>query len=223
MALPEATTLRTAILDAFDQASGEILAAVWSIKLSAGPGFTQRTWSYPMFPQPGQQVRSRVTEAREGQPVMDEESAYLQPKPASTAPVAGTALVVDYPNRTWFQGAIANVITTGGLTPAEIRADIASGTFHVVDTEQFDGRPAIRLTLTADDPIPTKTLWVDAKTYMPLQVAFTVASPNGTAISSNTIQYQVLRAISANLALLTPPVPAGFTRTTKAPFDPGKR
>jgi hypothetical protein len=215
--LPDAATVRAAVLDAFDQASGDILATVRSITVLNGPSSTERTWLYPMFSQPGQQVRSRVIESGAGgRPAMDEESVYLQPKPASAAPVAGTALVVDYVNRTWFSGALASVIAIGGPTPAQIRGDIANGTFRVVGTGQLDGRPAIKLTLTADTPALTKTLWVDARTYVPLQVAFTVV--NGTAITSNTVKYQVLPATSANLGLLVPPVPAGFTRTTTAPF-----
>jgi hypothetical protein len=216
-AVPEAGALRTAILDALDQASGEILATARLIQVSNGPWFTERTWTYPMFPQPGQQARSRVAESSgEGRPAMDEESVYLQPKPASTAPVTGTVLVVDYANRTWFQGTLARVITVGGPTPAQIRGDIANGTFRVIGAEQLDGRPAVKLTLTADDPTLTKTLWVDTRTYVPLQVAFSVT--NGTAITSNIVKYQVLPATSANLGLLVPPIPAGFTRTTKASF-----
>jgi hypothetical protein len=217
-ALPQAArTLRAAILDAFDRASGQILATVRLGKVSDGPSFTERTWTYPMFARPGQQVRSRVTESStEGRRAVDEESVYLQPEPSSTAPVAGTVLVVDYANRTWFRGAIASVITVGGLTPAQIRGDIANGTFRVIGTEHLDGRPAVKLALTADRPALTKTLWVDARTYMPLQVAFTVT--NGTAITSNTVKYQVLSATSANLGLLVPPIPAGFTHATKAPF-----
>ena len=206
-ALPKATTLRAAILDAFDQASGEILATVRLIKVSGGPWFTERTWIYPMFPQPGQQVRSRVTgSASEGRPAMDEESVYFQPKSASTAPVAGTVLVVDYANRTWFRGGIANVITVGGPTPAQIRGDIANGTFRVIGTEQLDGRPAVKLTLTTDSPALSKTLWVDAKTYMLLRVDFSVTGPpDGRTVTHNVVQYQVLSATSANLGLLVPP------------------
>jgi hypothetical protein len=219
--LPAAAALRTAILDAFGQVSGDILASVRSIQVANGPQFAEQTWLYPMFPQPGQQVRSRVTESSAGdQPAMDEESVYLQPKPASTAKVPGTILVVDYPNRSWFSGAIASVITIGGPTPAQIRADIANRTFRVVDSEQLDGRPVVRLTLTADDPALAKTLWVDARTYMPVQVAFTVTS--GTTVTSNIVRYQVLPATAANLALLVPPIPAGFSRASKVPFNLGE-
>jgi hypothetical protein len=218
--VPQAAALRTAILDAFDRARGDILATDRSIKVSNGPWFTERTWTYPMFPRPGQKVRSRVTESgNDGQPAMDEESLYLQPKPSSTAPVSGSVLVVDYPSRQWFQGAIDGVITIGGLSPAQIRADIANGTFRIVGTEQLDGRPAIRLTLTADDPALTKTLWVDARTYLLLQVTFTVI--DGTTVTSNRVKYQVLPATSANLGLLVPPIPAGFARAAKVPFGLG--
>jgi GNAT superfamily N-acetyltransferase len=213
--VPDGTSLRAAILDAFDQASGEILATVRFINVSGGMRFTERTWTYPMFPRPGQRVRSRVTESSAGgRPAMDEESVYLQPRPASTAPVPGTVLIVDYPNRKWDRGTLASVITIGGPSPAQIRGDIANGTFRVIGTERLDGRPAVKLTLTADKPALTKTLWVDARTYMPLQVAFTVI--NGAAITSNIVKFQVLPATPENLGLLVPPIPAGFTLAAKA-------
>jgi hypothetical protein len=216
--LPGAASVRAAILDAFEQASGDILATVRSIQTKNGPASTERTWSYPMFPAAGQQVRSRVTETFEGQVGLDEESVYIQPKPGSDTQVTGTVLAIEYGNRTWFQGTGINVVsTTSGPSPAQIRGDIASGAFRVAGTGVLDGRRAITLTLsTAGQP---KTLWVDARTFVPLQVAFTVfGPPDGKTITVNTVRFQVLAATEANLALLRPAVPAGFTRTTKPPF-----
>ena len=171
-----------------------------------------------MFPRPGQPVRSRVTESFEGHVELDEESVYIQPKPGSQALLTGTVLAVNYSTRTWFRGTNVDAIgTTSGPTPSQIRADIAKGTFRVAGLQGVNGRPAIRLTLTAAGQ--PKTLWVDAQTSMPLQVAFTVfGPPDGKTITVNTVRYQVLPATAANLALLVPLVPAGFTRTTKPPF-----
>ncbi|HUN31482.1 MAG TPA: hypothetical protein VMU95_05625 [Trebonia sp.] len=223
--LPKATRVRTGILDAFDQASGDILAAVRSIQVSNGPAFAEQTWSYPMFPQPGQRVRSRVTELGQARQVeLDEQSVYIQPEPGSQAPLTGTVLAVDYASRTWFQGSGVNAIgTTSGPTPSEIRSSIASGTFHVVGQQEINGRPSIKLTLAADYPTLSKTLWVDAQTYIPLQLAYTVADANSPTTTSNTVEYQVLPATAANLALLVPRIPAGFTRTTTDPFGCGRR
>jgi hypothetical protein len=58
------------------------------------------------------------------------------------------------------------------------------------------------------------TFWVDARTYIPLQA---VTADTGPRPFTETARYRVLPATSANLGLLTVPVPAGFTRTTRPP------
>jgi hypothetical protein len=64
----------------------------------------------------------------------------------------------------------------------------------------------------------TTTLWVDARTYQPLRSASTTRIPlGGVPLETDTTQYQILPATPANLALLTPPIPPGFTRTPGSP------
>lgn len=70
------------------------------------------------------------------------------------------------------------------------------------------------------DDVPTTepTLWVDARAYVPLRSVSTMrAGPDDQLLEANTTDYQVLPATPANLALLTPPIPAGFTRIPKSP------
>jgi len=220
-ALPGAATVRAAILDAFQQASGDILAAVRSLHV-AETTFTMRGWRYPMFPQVDQQVRLRRSQFQDGRPVMDDEFTYIQPEPNAGRPPAGMAFAVNYQDRTWFRGQapVIPVAVGVGLSPDQVRDDIASRMFRVTGTAELDGRRALKLQFFA--PAATAPgmdlLWVDATTYVPLQSANTVTSPAGKTLVSNTVRYQVLPATQVNLALLTPTVPAGFTRTTKPPF-----
>ena len=216
----EAAALRTAILDAFDQASSDILAATASLSVPGAPQFGWRSWTYPTFPQPSQQVMSRRTWTRDGRVLTDEESVYIQPSPTRHEPVKGLALYIDYGSRMWFHGQAANVLDlTLGPDPAQIRADIASGTFHVAGPGELDGRPAVKVILPVQ-PASARTawtLWVDALTYMPLQLLLSIIRVNGTVQTTTRVEYRVLPATRANLALLVPPVPAGFTRTMTVP------
>jgi len=215
-ALPEPSFLRTAILDAFEQSSGGIFAMVGQSQSSNGPASSERMWVYPMFPHPGQQVRVRVQEARRGTVEQDVESAYIQPSPSAGAPASGATLTVNYATRTWFrqQTPAFEVSFTEG--PSAIRGGLASGTFRITGTGRIHGRPAIKVTTTKSGggTTTTQTLWVDAKTYAMLQGTGTTTSlrPNGTMFHTRTEQFEVLPATTANLALLTSPIPAGFTR-----------
>ncbi len=56
------------------------------------------------------------------------------------------------------------------------------------------------------------TLRVDARTCLLLRsVAIMRAGPGDVLFQTVTTEYQILPATPANLGLLTPPIPAGFT------------
>jgi hypothetical protein len=91
---------------------------------------------------------------------------------------------------------------------------------------RLQGRPAIELTWSRRlgpariGMAVTTRLWVDPRTYVPLRSITTQsAGPSGHhhALFTDTANYRVLAPTSANLALLTPPIPAGFTRTATSP------
>jgi hypothetical protein len=211
--------VRTAILDAFQRASGDILATV-----STGPGLkgvtlTQQGWYYPFSPQPGDRVRIRGIVISGGSLMSDGELAYTLPKSRSGAPLDETIFSVDYQSRTWYRGAFGGVtawVEDGPFSPSEISGRIASGAFRIAGNGRLNGRQVIKLVLPPTDRyFPAITiLWVDARTYVTLRADSTVTNPNGL-VQHFTAAYEFLPATERNLALLTPPVPAGFTHTSK--------
>jgi hypothetical protein len=82
------------------------------------------------------------------------------------------------------------------------------------------GRRALELTWsrTTGPMITSSTLWVDDQTYLPLRSVLTMRGrAEGTPLQTVTTEYEILSATPANLNLLTPPIPAGFTRTATSP------
>jgi hypothetical protein len=218
------SSVRTAVLDAFQRDSGDIVFATRTIHRFKGPVITQRAWTYPAFPAPGEQVRFRLLVFHDGVPVQDTESIYTQDNfsglTQSTTQGPRTAEIIDvqYAARTWSRQRSSSVLLAGNLSPRLIRDQVASGGFTVTGTAELGGRPAVKLTWTRSPGrlIVTTILWVDARTYLPLRSATAIrARLRNMLLETDTTQYQVLPATQANLDLLTPPIPAGFTRTAK--------
>ena len=226
-ARPAVSAVQTAVLDAFEHDSGDIVYSVRTIQWSKGPVMTQHAWTYPAFAVPGQQVRFRLFVLRNGVPQQDAESIYVQDK-ASAAPTMSTSqgprtaeiTDVEYTTRTWSRQQTSSVLLAGSHSPSLIRDQIASGGFTVVGTVSLHGRRALELTWSRKTgPLTTtSTLWVDDQTYVPLRSVTTMGGgPGGTPLQTVTTDYQILPATPANLNLLTPPIPAGFTRTATSP------
>jgi hypothetical protein len=227
---PAVSAVRTAVLDAFQRASGDIVYSIRTIQRPGEPVMTQRAWTHPAFPAVGQQVRFRLFQFQDGAPVEDTESIYVQTASAghpsqSTAqcPCSSKFVDVQYATRTWSRGTSSSVLLAGSLSPALIREEIASGRFTVLGPVSLDGRQAIKVTWSTSlgrATTLTTTLWVDAQTYLPLRSVTTDRAEAGARdvlLSTDTTDYQTLPATPANLDLLTPPIPPGFTRTATSP------
>jgi hypothetical protein len=226
---PTVSAVRTAVLDAVQRASGDIIYTTETIQLPAGLADTQQAWTYPAFPAVGQTVRFRLFDFKDGVPVQDTESIYVQTAAAgqltqstTQCPCSSEVINVEYATRTWSSGHSSSVLLAGRLSPALIRDQIASGRFTVLGRVSLDGRQAVQVTWsTSHGPVTmTTTLWVDARTYLPLRTVTTTRAAAGARevlLETDTMDYQILPAAPANLDLLKPPIPAGFTRTATSP------
>ena len=223
---PTVSSVRTAVLDAFDRYAGDIVYSTRTIHLPNGPATTQRAWTYPAFPLPGQQVRFRLFQFGGGGPEDDTESIYIQDassgltQSTTQGPKSAEIIDVEYATKTWSRQRSSSVLLAGDLSPSLIRDQIASGSFTVVGPVRLDGRPAIEVTwsLSAGPMTRKTTLWVDAGTYLPLRSVSTMrAGPRHAPLESETTTFEILPATPANVALLAPPIPPGFTRTATSP------
>jgi hypothetical protein len=232
-----AANLRAAVLDAFERDSGDIVYTMRTIQLFRGPAENQQIWTYPAVPAASQQIRVRLFERRSGAPVEDTESVYVAgpqsdriAQSTTSGPRFAEITDVEYASRTWSRLLSSTPLVAANLDPDTIRQQIASGGFTVVGMVRLQGRPAVELTWSRQlgprsrpggiGIAMTTRLWVDAKTYMPLRSITTQwAGPSGhrRALFTDTANYRILAATTANLALLTPPIPAGFTRTATSP------
>ena len=234
-----AGNLRAAVLDAFERDGGDIIYTMRTIQLwrGRGPAENQQIWTYPAVPTAGQQIRVRLFEWQNGAPVEDTESVYVAgpqsdriTQSTTSGPRVAEITDVEYATRTWSRLLSSTPLVASSLDPDTIRQQIASGGFTVLGTVRLQGRPAIELTWSRrlgprsrpGEPgmAVTVRLWVDPRTYMPLRsITIQWAGPSGhrRALFTDTANYRVLAPTTANLALLAPPIPAGFTRTATSP------
>jgi hypothetical protein len=222
---PAVARVRIAVLDAFQRDSGHILYAAYTSKSPKGVVVTQRKWTYPAFPVAGQQVKYRVFSFRSGAPTEDSESVYTENAAATNlslwstqGPRSAEVTAVVYATKTWSKQRTSSFPLSTGLSPSLIKNQIASGDFALAGQGRADGRQALKLTwLTRFGSVKTTTdLWVDARTYQPLRDSSTmrVALRNREeTLQTQTTDFRILAATPANLRLLSPPIPPGFTRT----------
>ena len=227
-----ATTVRTAILDALRLRSDDILYQTTTIQISKDSGSrplrgtdVHLGWVHPAFPAVGQQVRYREFAHHAGKPYQDVESIYTENAAmehltlkTTQGPRSAKIVAVDYPSRTWARFTTTSVPVDLTASPALIRAEVTSGRFTVDGTVKLNGRQAVKLSwVYRVGPAPTyNTLWVDSRTYVLLRLVSTTQLEPGK-VSTLTSTYQMRRATTARLKLLTPVIPAGFTRAAKVP------
>jgi hypothetical protein len=223
---PTVAGVRTALLAAFVRDRADISYSTRTIRAASGPTVTQRAWTSPAFPAAGQRVRFRLFQFDSGVPLEDTESIYIADAagvrlslPTTKGPRGAEIIDVNYPSKTWSRQHSSSVLLAGGLSPAVIRKQIASGGFTVVGTVRLNGRRAVKITWTrsAGKTSLATTLWADARTYRPLRAVSALRARHGRLIETDTTDFRLLPATRANLRLLTPPIPAGFTRTARSP------
>ncbi len=92
----------------------------------------------------------------------------------------------------------------------------------MVGKVRLGGREAIELTWSRllGRMSVTTDLWVDAQAYIPLSSVTTTRAKAGgrdLLLTTETTSYQIRPATPANLKLLSPPIPPGFTRVATSP------
>lgn len=216
--------LRTAVLLAGSHADGEDLlqAALervfrhWRTIRGDPEGYLRRTpgphtphlhviswWEYG--------TRSRQLIENAGQPVTDVRNVISHGK--------DTAIMVIYPERAWSSStspaaapSSPDLCQTRSLPLADsapdwkklIESGLRCGAFTVNGRQRVDGIDAIRLTGRHFLPAST-TLWVDPRSYLPIEL---VTHPDKA--DEERTGFRWLPPARASLALLSPPIPAGF-------------
>jgi hypothetical protein len=227
-----AASLRAEVLDAFERDGGDIIYTTRTFQFWHGPTEDQQIWTYPAVQTAGKQVRVRLFEQHDGAPVEDTGSVYVagpqsdqMTQSTTSGPRFAEITDVEYATRTWSRLRSSTPLVAANLDPDTIRLQITSGGFTVVGAVRLQGRAAIELTWTRrlernGHSGLTTHLWVDAQTYMPLRSVTTQwagPSRHHLAILTVAADYRILTATPANLGLLNPPIPAGFTRTATSP------
>lgn len=241
---PSAASLRSAILTAFSATASRI-AYTRSVWTTAGQ--TTRVvdvWTSPFEGPAGQPQTRREVITLDGRTAEDAEMIYVLPVANAAVPANcrgqidspkpppvrgqgpdsqatdGRLIDVDYASRSWSDQPGTCIPVTQPTDASQIRSDIASGGWTVLGRGDIDGQPAVELDLGGSaQPGSADLLWVDARTFLPIQAR---ASKGGlpTAADSLVTTYRFLSNTPANQKSLTTPIPAGFTRTATPPASP---
>jgi hypothetical protein len=119
---------------------------------------------------------------------------------------------------------------------AQIEAGLGCGVLTLAGHQRIDGIDALTLVAQLNDPsgkpFLTLTLWVNPSTYLPVEAkldthghVYSDASTHrdskgdivAVPIRDITVTFTWLPPTRANLALLTPPIPAGFRQVSEEP------
>jgi hypothetical protein len=111
----------------------------------------------------------------------------------------GSAVVPSFACRTYGTYFFALSLWEPADLSSVIESGLQCGAFHVAGHQRVDGIDTIKLTGISDGR-PAFTLWVDARTYLPVQMT-------GSGV---VMQFRWLPPTQANLAQLTGTIPPGF-------------
>jgi hypothetical protein len=228
-------SLRRAILTAFDSASGMVLESRATVTERGGVAARSVSWLGPTLPRPGATARYRyMFMTPGGHPLSELAETYTARRPDFSGLDSGFVgsggmtrriTTVDYQQQTWLtRPSRQDAIVSLADDPALLRHEVALGLWRVRAHVEIDGRPALELVWKAAPATGTwaagssgragelrRTLWVDAHTYMPIRQRIQLGG-GSTAFYGITASYRLLAPTPANLAMLRPVVPQGFTR-----------
>ena len=234
------TTIRMRAVAALVASGDEILHTRTVTTDPGGTTCVQDIWTTPAQPVAGQLLRERNLIVCDGQLTQDVEMIVAAPDPGpalqyplklSAGPgqerlvnghkweTDGELIEVDGASHTW-----SDLKSTRLLPPvpaedgAAVRAELANQTYAIVGHATIDGRDTLELRRT-DLPAVADTVWVDATSYLPVRSRLSAPVGDGSVTTTSTVDYDFLPATPANLALLTPIVPPGYTQTAAPPTN----
>jgi hypothetical protein len=234
---PSAASLARAMLTAFNAAADD-LAYETTAGFKAGQLIqTDRTWSWPAVPSPGQlqYVRDtfsaiprgaseatasvKLTEDTGYTTVVPHPSQYLQKEHARLIVVcyAGTGQTgcgwgrFNTPAGTWSQhtAVMPYIDSTPSPRGADLARQIARGQWRIVGHTRLRGQRAIKLAETRSGFFVGHPvfLWVSTATYLPLRMIWV------TGKFTEVDNWYYLPPSKANLAQLRVPIPPGYPRS----------
>jgi hypothetical protein len=242
---PSAASLRHDILTAFS-ATASSISYTHSVFTSGG----QKTrvidvWTSPFEGSIGQSQTIREVVTDGGHTVRDIEMIYALPAPNAVVPADcngpidapkpppiraqsegqatdGRLIDVEFASRSWSDQPNTCIPVTQPTGAAQIRSDIAAGGWTVVGRDNIDGQPALELNLAGSaQPASADLLWVNARTFLPIQASANKGGSPGVNDSLVTT-YHFLSRTPDNQKNLTTPIPAGFTQTATPPATPNR-
>jgi hypothetical protein len=235
---PTAASLRDAILTAFSGTASSI-SYTHSVFTTAGHSRVIDVWTSPFAGSTGQSQTRREVVTDDGRTVRDTEMIYALPAPNAGVPANcsgqiyspkpppirgqsdvqatdGRLIDVEYASRSWSDQPDTCIPVTQPADAAQIRSDIAAGGWTVVGRDDIDGQPAVELNLAGSaPPASADLLWVDARTYLPIQASANKGGSPG--VDGLVTTYRFLSDTPDNQKNLTTPIPAGFTQTASPP------
>jgi hypothetical protein len=234
---PSAASLAKAMLTAFNASAGA-LAYETVADFRAGHLIqTNRTWSWPAVPSPGQVQYTRdafsaiprgasqatasvkLTEDTGYTTIVPRPSPYLQNEHARLIVVcyAGTGQTgcgwdrFNTPAGTWSKhtGIMPYIDSTPAPRGADLARQIARGQWRIIGHTRLRGQRAIKLAQTRSGTFQGHPvfLWVSAATYLPLRMIWVT----GKVTEADNWYY--LPPSKANLAHLRVPIPPGYPRS----------
>jgi hypothetical protein len=134
----------------------------------------------------------------------------------------GRLIDVEFASRSWSDQPHTCVPVTQPADAAQIRSAIAAGGWTVVGRDDMDGQPAVELNLAGSaKPVSADLLWVNARTFLPIQARANKGGSPG-ADDSLVTTYRFLGDTPENRKNLTTPIPAGFTHTATPLASPNR-